>query len=952
MAVKNKYVLEFTSQGVNRTKSDVDKLGKSQGILSKNMGKLKAGAVIAGTAIVSMGVYAIKTAGQFQTLQTRLNTMYGSVNKGSKAFREFVKVASTTPFAVKSVVEAGASLKAFGMDAEANIKGVADLAAFMGVDVTEAAQAMGRAFAGGAGAADVLRERGVIELIKSFKGIDDITKLTLPQFRTALIDAMQDPQMGISGSTDALAETFEGNMSNMMDAIDRLAASMGDKLLPIATEATKFMQGFANSIADHDSVYEQQIADLRSQSFELRILQETLNGAEKGTKLYNDTLATLRKKYPDLLTHLGNHETGLNNINKAIDETIELTEKRIKLIRQEAMNQAAQESQTEATKEFFKSQMDLAESFADQGTKLQDLTTKILSHTGATEKSAAWYKEMKKAMKDLEDAEKAYIKGDGNLETYYKASQDASEVFLKTLGEVQWDEFLSPAGFLDIFQQGDLALEINSLKSSMGALTEDFETVDGVTSTYNKTMEIFARKIMEGKTLSKELEDQINAEIKKKQELAEQNKKTSGTTTSETTVKTTIAMIPKMELGPEFNDSLLRLKNQAETQLKDLSRKMQDTKLVLEMETDPDKKAELQADIDQFEVDVQALKDNIENIGPIGPTVVPIGEDVLKSVQDYINLHTHFKKENEDYTPMSFFGTPDDEGDTSETAGEPSESVTSMVPGLDTEGMREGVLAGLEEVKLGWLEGMVALQEELVELNLLDVLTGGTDEQREEKKLLILEQLEAIKNGIETIEQVTEEVATNSTGTLGKLAKGFGKAMTTIAKDENKIIATTIEGANALIGAGGMGKKKEIMMQKAMVKAGAAKGLIDIWATEGWSAGQIAKKVALSAVLIGKASQSNQELNKALADLDKEQGGGNAGFSKQYGMNEIVDTATPIIAGEAGAELVQITPLEGENVSGAGGNITITGNVMSKDFVEDELVAQLREATRRGHEFR
>ena len=71
-------------------------------------------------------------------------------------------------------------------------------------------------------------------------------------------------------------------------------------------------------------------------------------------------------------------------------------------------------------------------------------------------------------------------------------------------------------------------------------------------------------------------------------------------------------------------------------------------------------------------------------------------------------------------------------------------------------------------------------------------------------------------------------------------------------------------------------------------------------------------------------------------------------------MNEVVDGATPIIAGEAGAELVQITPLEGPNVDGpqGQGQIVITGNVMSKDFVEDELVEQLKESIRQGYDFR
>ena len=76
----------------------------------------------------------------------------------------------------------------------------------------------------------------------------------------------------------------------------------------------------------------------------------------------------------------------------------------------------------------------------------------------------------------------------------------------------------------------------------------------------------------------------------------------------------------------------------------------------------------------------------------------------------------------------------------------------------------------------------------------------------------------------------------------------------------------------------------------------------------------------------------------------------------QYGMNEIVDKPTMILAGEAGAEQVSITPLESPNlegVQGGGGGITVnvSGNVLSSEWVEGELADNIREAVRRGTDF-
>ena len=73
------------------------------------------------------------------------------------------------------------------------------------------------------------------------------------------------------------------------------------------------------------------------------------------------------------------------------------------------------------------------------------------------------------------------------------------------------------------------------------------------------------------------------------------------------------------------------------------------------------------------------------------------------------------------------------------------------------------------------------------------------------------------------------------------------------------------------------------------------------------------------------------------------------------GMDEIVTKPTMILAGEAGAESVNITPLSAGagGVGGGGGSVTVnvSGNVLTQDFVEGDLAEAFREATRRGTDF-
>ena len=185
-----------------------------------------------GAAVLGAGARSIvQTASNFESLQVRLVALKGSTEEGAKAFNEFTKIAATTPFQVQNVVEAGATLEAFGVSSEDSLKSIADLAAFMGTDIVDASAAFGRAFAGGAGAADILRERGILQIIKDAEGIDDLSKLTLPQFREALERAMTDPDGKIAGATDLLAQTFSGKISNMQDSIDNLQNAIGSQFL-------------------------------------------------------------------------------------------------------------------------------------------------------------------------------------------------------------------------------------------------------------------------------------------------------------------------------------------------------------------------------------------------------------------------------------------------------------------------------------------------------------------------------------------------------------------------------------------------------------------------------------------------------------------------------------------------------------------------------------------------
>jgi len=190
----------------------------------------------------------LDTTGKFQQAKARFQAMTGSAEEAERIFRILNDTAAETPLTLDDVIEAGASLEAFGASAEAAIDPIVDLAGRMGTTATEAANAFGRAFAGGAGAADIFREKGILQVVKDFKGIEDLSKLTLPEFRVALVETMIDPAAGIAGAGELIAQTWIGATSNLSDSVTRLSDRIGSSLMPAAMSLVKTTTAFVNSI--------------------------------------------------------------------------------------------------------------------------------------------------------------------------------------------------------------------------------------------------------------------------------------------------------------------------------------------------------------------------------------------------------------------------------------------------------------------------------------------------------------------------------------------------------------------------------------------------------------------------------------------------------------------------------------------------------------------------------
>lgn len=171
----------------------------------------------------------VATGAQFESLSLRLEQLKGSAEAGAAAMKELVAFSAGTPFQLNEIIEAEATLEAFGARGEATVEIMGDLAVFMGITLPEAAAAFGRAFSGGAGAADIFRERGILNLIKLEGKINDFKDVSLQEFRRTMIDVFTDPDGRIAGGTAKLAQTLEGRWSTFKDNLNLLFRDIGDR---------------------------------------------------------------------------------------------------------------------------------------------------------------------------------------------------------------------------------------------------------------------------------------------------------------------------------------------------------------------------------------------------------------------------------------------------------------------------------------------------------------------------------------------------------------------------------------------------------------------------------------------------------------------------------------------------------------------------------------------------
>ena len=223
--------------------------------LAARFAPLAAGlvAVTAGFKGVAASVGAAR---KIEDIGVVLKNIVGDAQGGAQALQMIRDVAQELPFDFEQIAGATPALATVSKDInelEENTRLAADIAATTGLSFEDAASQLQRAFSGGAGAADMFREKGVLAMAGFQAGASvsiDETKKKLREFGKS-----------VEGAALALNDTFSGAVSQTADRMFDFKASMGEAILPefktflnslvaIYDKNKEAIQGFAKSVGD------------------------------------------------------------------------------------------------------------------------------------------------------------------------------------------------------------------------------------------------------------------------------------------------------------------------------------------------------------------------------------------------------------------------------------------------------------------------------------------------------------------------------------------------------------------------------------------------------------------------------------------------------------------------------------------------------------------------------
>lgn len=233
--------LEFATKGIRRTLRRLeqvrDKIGgmeRATKAVRRAMRGLRTAMVAAtaaagaiGAGMVALARKATDAGSQLEQAGIKLDSLFGSAQEGSEALAGLRDVARQLPFTFSEITEVAPTLAVISDSAgelQTRLAQAAEISARFGISLQETAGNMVRFFTAGASAADLFRERGVLQSLGVVAG----EETTLQESKQLWQNFFRDIEESGSSALGRLADSFEGRLSMVQDAWFSLLASIAE----------------------------------------------------------------------------------------------------------------------------------------------------------------------------------------------------------------------------------------------------------------------------------------------------------------------------------------------------------------------------------------------------------------------------------------------------------------------------------------------------------------------------------------------------------------------------------------------------------------------------------------------------------------------------------------------------------------------------------------------------
>jgi tape measure domain-containing protein len=214
--------------------------------------------------IVGMGAAAVKSAADLETLETSFISLTGGVRQAGQMMNQLNQFTAKTPFQIDAVAKSARQLIASGTDisqVNEQLQFLGDIAATSGTSIDEIAAIFAKVNAKGKVELENLNqlaERG----IPIFKALADATGLPADKLGAGAVSVQQFNDVLKSFASEGgfaegamlrLSQTVSGKFSTALDNAKIAAASLGEQLLPIASQILDKFTALAQKFTELDA---------------------------------------------------------------------------------------------------------------------------------------------------------------------------------------------------------------------------------------------------------------------------------------------------------------------------------------------------------------------------------------------------------------------------------------------------------------------------------------------------------------------------------------------------------------------------------------------------------------------------------------------------------------------------------------------------------------------------